>query len=77
MKRIVTVLSILACGVALISVNALAADKPAKKKACGCCEATVEGGKKCEKCGECCKKAAAEGKVCAKCHPPKKAKKTT
>jgi len=77
MKRIVTILSILACGAALLSVNALAADKPAKKKDCGCCEATVEGGKKCEKCGECCKKAAAEGKVCAKCHPPKKAKKTT
>ena len=74
MKRIVTVLSILACSVALIGSNALAADKPAKKKDCGCCEATVEAGKKCDKCGECCKKAAAEGKVCAKCHPAKKAK---
>lgn len=71
MKRIVIVLSVLVCAVA---ITATAAEK--KKggaKACGCCEATVEAEKACKE--ECCTKAAAEGKVCEKCHPAKKAKK--
>ena len=33
----------------------------------GCCEKTVEAGKKCEH--KCCVKAAEQGKVCEKCHP--------
>ena len=80
MKRLITILSILACSTALLCGDALAADKPAKKKDCGCCPATVEACKKCEKCA-CCKEAAAQNKVCTKCHPKaakpaKKAKKT-
>jgi hypothetical protein len=69
MKRIITILSVLACAVALAGGTALAAEKAGKsaKKACGCCEATVEAGKKCKE--ECCTKAAKEGKVCATCHP--------
>ena len=35
----------------------------------GCCEGTVEAGKKCEH--KCCVKAAKAGKVCEKCHPKK------
>ena len=39
----------------------------------GCCDATVEAGKKCEH--KCCVKASKDGKVCEKCHPKKDEKK--
>jgi hypothetical protein len=39
----------------------------------GCCDATVDAGKKCEH--KCCVKAAKDGKVCEKCHPKKDEKK--
>ncbi|MEI7733766.1 MAG: hypothetical protein WCO56_29645 [Verrucomicrobiota bacterium] len=67
MKKIIIALSLVVCAAALMAGEG-------KKKACGCCEATVDAGKACTKC-ECCKKAAEEGKVCAKCHPAKKEKK--
>jgi hypothetical protein len=77
-NKMMKMLSALVCASFMMAGVAFAADPaptstPAKK-GCGCCAATVEACKKCEKCPDCCKKAAAKGKVCKKCHPAAKKK---
>jgi hypothetical protein len=70
--KIMTSLGALLFAAALLAGPGMvrADDKDEKK---GCCEATVEAGKKCKH--DCCVKAAEGGKVCEKCHPKKDEKK--
>jgi hypothetical protein len=67
MKTITSLGALLFAATLLVSPGILAQEE---KK--GCCEATVEAGKKCKH--ECCVKAAEGGKVCEKCHPKKEKK---
>jgi len=68
--KIMTSLGALLFAAALLAGPGLLRAQDEKK---GCCEATVEAGKKCKH--ECCVKAAEGGKVCEKCHPKKDEKK--
>jgi hypothetical protein len=68
--KMMTSLGALLFAAALLAGPAMVRAQDEKK---GCCEATVEAGKKCKH--ECCVKAAEGGKVCEKCHPKKEEKK--
>jgi len=69
--KIMTSLGALLFAAALLAGPGIVRARDDEKK--GCCEATVEAGKKCKH--ECCVKAAEGGKVCEKCHPKKDEKK--